>query len=60
VSSSSPLRTTAEDLTSKLPLWKRDMSDRISALGGTLEVTSQPSAGVTITGRIPPEPRVHS
>ena len=38
----------------------QNMSDRISALGGTLEVTSQPGAGVTITGRIPPEPRVHS
>ena len=38
----------------------QNMSDRISALGGTLEVTSQPGAGVTITGRIPPELRVHS
>jgi signal transduction histidine kinase len=38
----------------------QNMTDRISALGGTLEVTSQPGAGVTITGRIPPEPRVHS
>jgi signal transduction histidine kinase len=38
----------------------QNMSDRISALGGTLEVTSQPRAGVTITGRIPPEPRVPS
>jgi signal transduction histidine kinase len=38
----------------------QNMSDRISALGGTLEVTSQPGAGVTITGRIPPKPRVHS
>ena len=38
----------------------QNMSDRISALGGTLEVTSQPGAGVTIIGRIPPEPRVHS
>jgi signal transduction histidine kinase len=38
----------------------QNMSDRISALGGTLEVTSQPGAGVTITGRIPPEPRVLS
>jgi signal transduction histidine kinase len=38
----------------------QNMSDRISALGGTLEVTSQPGAGVTITGRIPLEPRALS
>jgi signal transduction histidine kinase len=39
----------------------RNMSDRLSALGGRLEVTSAPGAGTTITGRLPvpamtPEP----
>jgi signal transduction histidine kinase len=31
----------------------RNMSDRLSALGGHLEVTSAPGAGTTITGRLP-------
>ncbi len=31
----------------------RNMSDRLSALGGRLEVTSAPGAGTTITGRLP-------
>lgn len=29
------------------------MSDRLSALGGHLEVTSAPGHGTTITGRLP-------
>jgi signal transduction histidine kinase len=31
----------------------RNMSDRLSALGGRLEVTSAPGAGTTITGHLP-------
>jgi signal transduction histidine kinase len=31
----------------------RNMSDRLSALGGRLEVTSAPGQGTTITGRLP-------
>jgi signal transduction histidine kinase len=31
----------------------RNMSDRLSALGGHLEVTSAPGEGTTITGRLP-------
>ena len=31
----------------------RNMSDRLSALGGHLEVTSAPGQGTTITGRLP-------
>jgi signal transduction histidine kinase len=31
----------------------RNMSDRLSALGGRLEVTSAPGRGTTITGRLP-------
>jgi signal transduction histidine kinase len=31
----------------------RNMSDRLSALGGCLEVTSAPGHGTTITGRLP-------
>jgi signal transduction histidine kinase len=43
----------------------RNMSDRLSALGGRLEVTSAPGAGTTITGRLPvpampPEPHTRS
>jgi signal transduction histidine kinase len=30
-----------------------NMSDRLSALGGRLEVTSAPGRGTTITGRLP-------
>jgi signal transduction histidine kinase len=29
------------------------MADRLDAIGGTLEVRSQPSAGTTVAGRIP-------
>ena len=29
------------------------MADRLSALGGTLEITSQPGEGTTVTGRLP-------
>jgi signal transduction histidine kinase len=31
----------------------RNMSDRLAALGGTLEVRSAPSAGTTVTGHLP-------
>ncbi|MCA1726885.1 MAG: sensor histidine kinase [Actinobacteria bacterium] len=31
----------------------RNMGDRIDALGGTLEITSSPGTGTTVTGRIP-------
>jgi signal transduction histidine kinase len=29
------------------------MADRIGALGGTLEITSTPGTGTTVTARIP-------
>lgn len=31
----------------------QNMADRLAALGGTLEVRSQPGQGTTVTGRIP-------
>jgi signal transduction histidine kinase len=30
------------------------MADRLDAIGGTLEVGSNPGMGTTVTGRIPP------
>jgi signal transduction histidine kinase len=33
------------------------MADRLDAIGGTLEVTSSPGAGTTITGLVPAVPR---
>jgi signal transduction histidine kinase len=29
------------------------MADRLDAIGGTLEVTSAPGRGTTVTGRLP-------
>jgi signal transduction histidine kinase len=33
----------------------QNMADRLDALGGTIEVTSSPGGGTTVTGRIPVE-----
>jgi signal transduction histidine kinase len=35
-----------------------NMSDRLDAVGGSLEVTSQPGAGISVRGALPERPRV--
>jgi signal transduction histidine kinase len=42
-----------DDARTPLGAGLRNMSDRLSALGGHLEVTSAPGLGTTITGRLP-------
>ena len=39
-----------------------NMHDRVEAVGGTLEIQSEPSIGTTVTGRVPISPAevIHS